>query len=32
MQAGMRNLPGVAIIGGGMIVESSGSLVGGTWR
>ena len=28
MQAGMRNLPGVVIIGGGMIVESSGSLVG----
>src|SRR4249920_734084 len=27
MQAGMRNLPGVVIIGGGMIVESSGSLV-----
>ena len=28
MQAGMRNLPGVVIIGGGMIVKSSGSLVG----
>ena len=28
MQAGMRNLPGVVIIGGGMIIESSGSLVG----
>ncbi len=28
MQAGMRNLPGAVIIGGGMIVESSGSLVG----
>ena len=28
MQAGMRNLPGVVIIGGGIIVESSGSLVG----
>src|SRR3989442_15336948 len=28
MQAGIRNLPGVVIIGGGLIVESSGSLVG----
>lgn len=28
MQAGIRNLPGTVIIGGGMIVESSGSLVG----
>jgi uncharacterized protein GlcG (DUF336 family) len=28
MQAGMRNLPGVVIIGGGMIIESSDSLVG----
>ena len=28
MQAGIRNLPGAVIIGGGMIVESSGSLVG----
>jgi uncharacterized protein GlcG (DUF336 family) len=28
MQAGIRNLPGVVIIGGGMIIESSGSLVG----
>lgn len=28
MQAGMRNLPGAVIIGGGMIVELSGSLVG----
>ncbi len=29
MQAGIRNLPGAVIIGGGRIVESSGSLVGG---
>jgi uncharacterized protein GlcG (DUF336 family) len=28
MQAGIRNLPGAVIIGGGMIIESSGSLVG----
>lgn len=28
MQAGIRNLPGVVIIGGGMIVEAGGSLVG----
>jgi uncharacterized protein GlcG (DUF336 family) len=28
MQAGIRNLPGVVIIGGGLIVETSGSLVG----
>jgi uncharacterized protein GlcG (DUF336 family) len=28
MQAGIRNLPGAIIIGGGMIVESGGSLVG----
>src|SRR5260221_4094328 len=28
MQAGIRNLPGVGIIGGGLIVESGGSLVG----
>jgi len=28
MQAGLRQLPGVVIIGGGMIVEASGSLVG----
>ncbi len=27
MQAGIRNLPGVVIIGGGMVVESGGSLV-----
>ena len=27
-QAGLRNLPGAVIIGGGMIVESGGSLVG----
>jgi uncharacterized protein GlcG (DUF336 family) len=28
MQAGLRHLPGVVILGGGMIVEASGSLVG----
>ena len=28
MQAGIRHLPGVVVIAGGMIVESSGSLVG----
>jgi uncharacterized protein GlcG (DUF336 family) len=28
MQAGIRHLPGVVVIGGGLIVESSGSLVG----
>jgi uncharacterized protein GlcG (DUF336 family) len=28
MQAGIRSLPGVVIIGGGMIVEAGGSLVG----
>jgi uncharacterized protein GlcG (DUF336 family) len=28
MQAGIRNLPGVVIIGGGLVVESGGSLVG----
>ncbi len=28
MQAGIRNLPGVVIIGGGLVVESAGSLVG----
>lgn len=28
MQAGIRNLPGVVVIGGGVIVESGGSLVG----
>jgi uncharacterized protein GlcG (DUF336 family) len=28
MQAGIRNLPGAVIIGGGLIVESEGSLVG----
>jgi uncharacterized protein GlcG (DUF336 family) len=28
IQAGIRNLPGAVVIGGGMIVESGGSLVG----
>ena len=28
MQAGIRTLPGVAIIGGGLVVESAGTLVG----
>jgi uncharacterized protein GlcG (DUF336 family) len=28
MQAGIRNLPGAVIIGGGLIVEAGGSLVG----
>src|ERR1700738_2684095 len=28
MQAGIRNLPGAVVIGGGLIVESGGSLVG----
>jgi uncharacterized protein GlcG (DUF336 family) len=28
MQAGIRNLPGVVVIGGGLLVESGGSLVG----
>ena len=28
MQAGIRNLPGVVVIGGGMVVEAGGSLVG----
>jgi uncharacterized protein GlcG (DUF336 family) len=28
MQAGIRNLPGAVIIGGGLLVESGGSLVG----
>jgi uncharacterized protein GlcG (DUF336 family) len=28
MQAGIRNLPGAVIIGGGLIVESGGALVG----
>ena len=28
MQAGIRNLPGTVIIGGGLVVESAGSLVG----
>ena len=28
MQAGIRNLPGVVILGGGLVVESGGALVG----
>jgi uncharacterized protein GlcG (DUF336 family) len=28
MQAGIRNLPGAVILGGGLVVESGGSLVG----
>src|SRR5436853_100247 len=28
MQAGIRNLPGAVVIGGGLVVESGGSLVG----
>ncbi len=28
MQAGIRNLPGAVIIGGGLVIESGGSLVG----
>ena len=28
-QAGLRTLPGVVILGGGMVVEAAGSLVGG---
>jgi uncharacterized protein GlcG (DUF336 family) len=28
MQAGIRNLPGAVILGGGLPVESGGSLVG----
>jgi len=28
MQAGIRNLPGAVIVGGGLVVESGGSLVG----
>ena len=28
-QAGIRNLPGVIVIGGGMFIEAAGSLVGG---
>ncbi len=28
MQAGLRNLPNVVIIGGGIVVEASGSLIG----
>ena len=29
MQAGIRSLPGVVIIGGGLVIEASGSLLGG---
>ena len=28
-QAGIRNLPGIIVIGGGMFIEAAGSLVGG---
>ena len=28
MQAGVRNLPGVVVIGGGVVIEAGGSLVG----
>ena len=28
MQAGIRNLPGAVILGGGLVVESGGSLLG----
>jgi len=28
LQAGIRTLPGVVIIGGGLVVESAGTLVG----
>ncbi len=28
MQAGIRNLPGVVILGGGLVIEAAGSLVG----
>ena len=28
MQAGIRNLPGVVILGGGLVVETGGALVG----
>jgi uncharacterized protein GlcG (DUF336 family) len=28
MQAGLRNLPGAVILGGGLVIEASGSLVG----
>jgi uncharacterized protein GlcG (DUF336 family) len=28
MQSGLRNLPGAVILGGGMVIEASGSLVG----
>ena len=27
-QAGLRNLPGAVILGGGMIIEGGGSMVG----
>ena len=29
-QAGIRNLPGVTVIGGGMLIEAAGSLGGGS--
>jgi uncharacterized protein GlcG (DUF336 family) len=28
MQAGLRNLPGVVIIGGGMMIEGGGAMLG----
>ena len=28
MQSGIRNLPGAVIIGGGVVVETAGSIVG----
>ncbi len=28
MQAGLRNLPGVVILGGGLVIEAGGSLIG----
>ena len=28
MQAGIRNVPGAVVLGGGLVVEASGSLVG----
>ena len=29
MQAGLRNLPNVVIIGGGLVIEAGGSVLGG---